>query len=380
MHEQRGTGAPALPDTDDSRTVCGWILLRKPLQPTGPICLSWLAERAERPHPQGVVRILREPFASEPDVRSEWLRASWAANRFEHARVAKILEEGVDETGAPVVVRRWIAGEDLARVVAHGRIDSGLALRIAEQLLDALEMAHAHGIAHGAIAPSNIIVTPRGSVRLVDFATTPGLRARQNATMSAIASARVATFAAPERRLGWATEQADIWSVGACLHFALSAALPTDGALAPLGVTRPDLDAGLAAVVDRALARDPADRYESAYAMLGDIRRVMAGRKPKLGGAHAPVPSQGMPEVPAPNAHSAGMNSVAARTNEHGCESGPVRSLQDPIAATPTTSSANEQWRGNVVLVVAIAVLVGVASFVMFREKLADVAETHQVR
>ena len=401
MQEQRIVGLAGLLARveERGRTLCGWTL-RTPLQARGSVCASWLAERPDRAHLQAVVRILREPFAGDPEARSEWLRASWAANRFEHARVAKILEEGVDEAGAPFVVRRWIGGEDLEQAATHGRIDLGLALRIAEQLLDALEMAHAHGIAHGAIAPSNVIVTPRGSVRLVDFATIPGLHARRTMTLSSMTAARVATFAAPERRFGSATEQADIWSVAACLHFSLSGAAPIDGALPPLRIARSEIDPNVAAVVDLALAPDPADRYESAYAMLGDVRRVMAGRAPKLGGAHAAVPSQGVPEMTAPPAStggastgptsaapaSAGPTSVGDRTAERPRE--PGRGMTDgPIGPTPANAEANEtdasteeQWRGNVLLVVAIAVLVGVASFVMFREKLADVPETHQVR
>lgn len=372
--------APTAEPLDDAerfgKTLCGWAL-RKPLT-RGAVCASWLAEHPERAHPPVVVRILREPFASDPDARSEWLRASWAANRFEHSRAVKILEEGIDdETGAPVVIRRWVEGEDLAQAVARRRIDASLALRIAEQLLDALEMAHAHGIAHGAIAPSNVILTPRSSIRLVDFATTPGLRARGGADVSAISAARASGFTAPEQRLGPAMEQADIWSVAACLRFVLSGTAPVAGQLPPVRIPDSHLDPDVAAILDLALAVDPVDRYESAYAMLGDIRRVMGGRKPKLGGALAPVPSQGLPEVSAPPQSSGAPSSARDRSAERMSQSG-VREAEDRTAAARTGTGAMDEWRGNLFLMIAIAVLVGIASFVMFREKLAEPTETHQ--
>lgn len=369
--------------SSSSRILCGWTL-RERLGP-GPVCDSWFAERPERSHPPGVVRVLREPFAHDPDARAEWLRASWAANRFEHARVVKVLEEGVDEKGAPVVVRRWIDGQSLAQAVARGRVDAGHALRIAEQLLDALEMAHAHGIAHGAITPSNIIVTPRGSIRLVDFATTPGLRTRRTEITGPIAAARLSPFAAPEQGDGAATEQADVWSVAACLRFALSGCIPSHDAATSSGGPKSNLDPNVGAILDLALEADPGDRYESAYAMLGDIRRAMAGRKPKLASALAPVPSQRSPSVlpptPPTGSASAAPSTTAERSAAPASEPN-VRWTAGPDSAGPPNSAAGgrAQWRGNLLLMVAIAVLVGVASFVMFREKLSDVAETHQLR
>jgi serine/threonine protein kinase len=358
------------------KTVCGWAL-RTPLA-RGAVCMSWIAEHATNPQPPAVVRILAEPFSSDLEARAEWLRASWAANRFDHARVVNILEEGADETGAPVVVRRWIDGEDLGRAAARGRIDARAALRIAEQLLDALEMAHAHGIAHGAIHPGNVIVTPRGNVRLVDFATPPDWLARRLGNAAALAAAHVSAFAAPERRQVAPAEQADIWSVASCVYFALSGKAPLDSALAPLRVVAPAVDPDIAAVVDLGLETDPSDRYESAYAMLADVRRVLAGRKPRLESALYAAESHRLPSIPAPPP-SAGRASMPAPDGDRASEIRPLDAT-DARATGSMGAAARAQWRGNVVLVIAIATLVGIASFVMFREKLSDAPDTHQLR
>ncbi len=342
-------------------TFHGWTIERG--LGRGPVCQSWLASRgAER----AVVRVLREQFAGDGQARTEWLRASWAANRFHHARVVKVIDQGVDANGAPVIVRAWAKGATLEESLQRGTWDPVTALRLVEQVLDALEMAHAHGIVHGGLSPTNVIVTPRGSMRLVDFATTPGLQSRQAGEVDALASARVGPFTPPERHQSppaLPSEPLDIWSVGACLYFALVGAAPLDvrhdlaRLLAQCGGSvasgrGQDLD-DVAAVVRLALCRDPVGRYDSAYAMLGDVRRLLAGRKPKLDGALAPVPTQSASQRAALPPLSSGM---------HGSRDA------DP---EPAPRRANE-WRGNVMLMMAIALLVALATFVMVRERLAE--------
>lgn len=327
------------------------------------VCESWLAARGTE---RAVLRVLRQPFAADARARDEWLRASWAANRFHHGRVVKVIEQGTDARGAPVVVRAWVRGETLEEVIQRGTLDPMAALRLIEQVLDALEMAHAHGILHGALSPSNIVVTLRGSARLVDFATTPGLYARKPDDVDALAAARIGSFTPPERRQSppaLPSEASDVWSVGACLFFAMAGAPPADSRhegdpwLAPGGTAAPPMPGrredsdDIADVVRLALSRDPNDRYDSAYAMLGDIRRLLAGRKPKLDGALAPVPTQSAAQRVALPPSSSGTRGMRAE---------------------PAPQRPRSEWLGNVLLVLAIALLVGIATFVMVRERLAD--------
>ena len=133
--------------------VCGWTLER--LLGLGPACESWLA--GKRLAPDAVVRVLRDPFANDPRARAEWLGASWAANRFTHARVPRVMQDGADGRGAPVVIRAWARGQALDAVVRGGTLAPRIALQLAEQVLDALEMAHAHGVIHGALSPLGLL-------------------------------------------------------------------------------------------------------------------------------------------------------------------------------------------------------------------------------
>ncbi len=334
--EQRGAGA----------TLCGWTLER-PLG-AGPVCSSWLGARGDE---RAVVRVLSAELAVDAKARTEWLRASWAANRFHHARVMKVLEQGQvpGADGAPVVVRAWAEGESLEEAVGRGAVDEAAAMRLIEQMLDALEMAHAHGILHGALTPRNVIVTPRGSARLVDFATTPGLLVRRSGASERLGSHRRGPFLPPERRtvpVAPCTDLADVWSAGACLHFALTGKPPS-----PDAPKLAEVDPDVAAIVALALEADPARRYESAYAMLGDVRRLLSGHKPHLDGRAAPIPSERVPSL------------VPSSSIVH---------VSSPPPPEPTPAMTARQRRGNVLLLLAIALLAGFATFVLVRERLAD--------
>jgi serine/threonine-protein kinase len=295
---------------------------------------------------------LRAPFALDEQFGADWLRACWKANRFQHSRVARVIEQGRDPHGAPVIVRAWAGRETLAQATGRGPLELHLALGLTEQVLDALEIAHAHGILHAAISPSNILVTPRGSVRVVDF----GHHGEDRVSM-----ARIGPFSAPERRAvppEPPSEAADIWSVGACLRFALGAsAVPPD----------------VGAVIDLAMASDPMDRYPSAYAMLGDVRRLLGGRAPKLRSSLAPVPSQSVAGAPVPSLNVAGGD---GQGHGHGhaidapASSSGLSAPLPPAASVPPPPAG--EWRGNLLLVLAIALLAGLATFVLVRERLAE--------
>jgi serine/threonine-protein kinase len=387
------TPPPALSTSEKERraatrvdaTLKGWRLMR--LLGTGPVTAAYEAARGNKDAKErAVVKLMIDTVAKSERAKGIFIRASYAANRFTHARVLPILEDGVDGEGAAYVVRPWVDAEPLEDAVAQGPLDEVKVLRVAEQVLDALEMAHAHGILHGALTPRNILVTPRGSVRLCDFAVPPGGLARGGTSQDEmLAERRIGPFAAPERcdvPPTPATEQADIYSLAACLFFAVSGKYPrgtaTDGptlARTDAQKTRdvaPQISEGLGAVIDHALSSNPLRRYESAYAMLGDVRRVMAGRRPKLGEAMGPVPSQSLNELPFVSGGPASSRRIPTSTSgrHEGFKS-------NPPSVAPRESRQRDEWRGNVLLILAIALLVGVATFVLVREKIEEESNDH---
>ncbi len=356
--------------------IRGWRLSR--LLGVGPVSAAYEAVKgAKDAAERGTLRLMIGNVAKHERSKSLFLRAAYAANRFQHARVLSILEDGADGDGIAYVVRPWAEAEPLDAVLAkRATLPEPDVLRIAEQVLDALEMAHAHGILHGAIAPGNILVTPRGSIRLCDFATPPGLGTRAASEMEGLAQMRTSPFTAPERCAvppQATSEQADVYGLAACMYYALTSQYPRgearstfDLAQTPAAKVRdvaPGVSEPVARVIDHALSFDPIHRYESAYAMLGDVRRVMAGRKPKLSDSAGPVPSTSALDLAIGHPASS-RRLLAARDGLNAIAGGGTQSLR----ARPTPS----EWKGNLALILAIALLVGVATFVVVREKIEE--------
>jgi serine/threonine protein kinase len=352
-------------------TLKGWRLGR--LLGVGPISAAYEATRgAQDGISRGVVRVVLGSLAKNERARSQFIRAAYAGSRFHHPRVIAVSGDGTDDSGAPFVVRPWTDADPLAEVIARGGpLSEAKALGLAEQILDALEISHAQGVVHGALSPTNLLLTPHGSIRICDFATPPGVGAR--AEQDVLGSRRVSEWTPPERcstSPDGATETGDIWALGACLYFAVTKTFPRGGAQTlgdlartkarPLREIAPVASEGFAAVIDHALESDPQLRYESAYAMLGDVRRLLAGRKPKLADAQSPNPSgaYGGPTRPARRAGATSMRLEA--------------SAKPGLTTSRIEHARRSEWKGNVALILAIATLVGVATFVMVRERVEE--------
>lgn len=212
-----------------------------------------------------------------------------AARRVRHPNIVRIVELGEDPRAEPFLVMEHIAGESLRRIVGRdGRLAVPRALALVTQLLDALGEAHRCGVTHADVASDNVLVTPsrdgREVATLIDFglarvAEYPYLRAGEPA-------AGTPAYVAPELVRGEApTASSDLYSAAVVLYELLTGLLPfgddnplvvlyrhvTDPVVAPScccapGTIPPELDA----VVLRALAKDPAERYATA----GELARA----------------------------------------------------------------------------------------------------------
>jgi serine/threonine-protein kinase len=355
--------------------VRSWRLVR--LLGVGPVSAAYEGVKgAKDAAERAVVKVMIGNVARHERARSLFLRSAYAANRYQHARVLQVIEDGQDAEGAPYVVRPWADAEPLDQVMAkRAAFGEPDVLRVAEQVLDALEMAHAHGILHGAISPSNVLVTPRGSIRLCDFSTPPGLGSRAASELDALAHLRVGPYTAPERCAPAPqapSEQSDVYSLAACMYFAIAGVPPRGAAVTaeelartpfkPLREVAPHASESIASVINHALSFDPIYRYDSAYAMLGDVRRVMAGRKPKLSDSAGPIPSQSTVDLGGP---------ASSRRIPLPKPEASTASLGALPSNRPRRNAAAE-WKGNVMLILAIAALVGIATFVVVREKMTE--------
>ncbi len=197
-----------------------------------------------------------------------------SVNELSHVGIAKIFDLGyTDPAGDPFLVMEFVEGKPLETVLAKGKLPEAEALGLTLDLLSALSCAHAHGVCHHNLKPSNLIVTREGHLKVTDFV---GSR-RSGAT----------PFTAPERLKAVGDERSDLFSVGVILYLMLSGFRPfqgnTDATIGfklvhqhPVPVAAMDLELSpeLDFVIGRFLAKNPDERYQTAEDALRDIVRI----------------------------------------------------------------------------------------------------------
>jgi serine/threonine protein kinase len=268
------------------------------------------------------VKTLLPGLAEHPTIRRRFDGEARAAARLAHPNAVAVFDVG-EERGVPFLVMEQVVGPTLEEEMRGGPLDAGRLRRLGEELLGALGAAHSAGLVHRDVKPANVLMAPDGSAKLGDFGIAkavvdeedPALQVDHTTTGQMMGTV---AYMAPERLAGRpATVQSDIYSVGVVLYEGLTGtrpfAAPTPIAMvraidqaspAPLRDCCPGLDPALIATVERAMARNPDDRFASAAAMSAALR---AGAGPSPAGVtDAPTvlaaPTAVAPEVPAPAA------------------------------------------------------------------------------
>jgi serine/threonine protein kinase len=239
------------------------------------------------------LKVLLRKFAANDEVRRRFQAEGRIANKVQHPGVVKILDAGLTDDRCPYFVMEHLRGETLqARWEAHAyRLAPREAVEIAGKLLDVLAKAHEAGVVHRDIKPDNVFLTAAGELKVLDFGiarlheAAPDVPRRRGKTRIGMPMG-TAGFMAPEQATGqWDRVDArtDLWAVGATL-FAVLAGETLDelpgggmGPAPPIRTRLPMLDARVAAIVDRALAPDPAHRWPDASTMRDEIGKALAG-------------------------------------------------------------------------------------------------------
>ena len=223
-----------------------------------------------------------------------------AAGRLAHPNAVAVFDVGED-AGVAFLVMEQVAGPTLARELADGPLGAGRVRRLGEDLLAALGAAHAAGVVHRDVKPSNILMARDGSAKVADFgialaiadeeaSVTPMDLVATGQLLVDVTGQTVGTLAymAPERRAGRpATVQSDLYSVGVVLYEALTGARPspattptavagaiTQAPVIPRAPPCPGREGALITAVERAMAQDPADRFASAAEMAAALART----------------------------------------------------------------------------------------------------------
>ena len=226
------------------------------------------------------IRILHGPAAKLKEIRADFARNIASVNEIKQLGILPILDDGRAEDGAPFVVMELLEGEHLEqrRVRLGGKLPVYEVLEFTDDLLDTLIAAHAQRIVHGGIRPAHLFYASDGRMLVLDF----GLVAARAAAgpeldPEAPAVAAAASFLAPEQLTGEpgdVDEQTDVWAAGATMFALLTGRSPIepgdrnkDEAVRGVASVEPSLDPAVVALVDKALKRDPRQRWQSAEDM-----------------------------------------------------------------------------------------------------------------
>lgn len=229
------------------------------------------------------VKILRLDLQKEPQTLARFQREALATSELSHPNIVMVLDVGTDH-GLPYMVMEYVDGPDLKEYIrANSPLNLGNIIKIMDQILSAMSLAHKHNVIHRDLKPQNILMDKHGNIKIADFGIAVALN--QNSvtqTNSAIGSVH---YMSPEQtRGGLVTKQSDIYSLGIILYELITGNVPFNGdsavsialkhAQEPIPSIRkqdPNIPQPLENVVLKATAKDPRDRYDSAKEMKDDL-------------------------------------------------------------------------------------------------------------
>ncbi len=224
------------------------------------------------------LKILQGPAAGSAKARRRFQHEAESQMRLHHPAIAQIVEAG-EADGAAYIAMARIDGPTLSERAARSLMPIHDVLRIAREVAEGLAHAHAHGVVHRDVTGRNIMLDADGHALIVDF----GLALSEGATRLTTTGSVVGTFAylAPEVVVGGSGDaRSDVYGLGAVMYEALTGRLPfvaerqeqlayaiPNLPLQPPRELRPEIPRNVEAVVMKAMARDPAERFAGAAEM-----------------------------------------------------------------------------------------------------------------
>ncbi|WP_435122610.1 serine/threonine-protein kinase [Micromonospora tulbaghiae] len=236
------------------------------------------------------VKVLLPALVSDPDFIARFRAEARIMAAVRHKGIVQVFDCGEDElpdgSRADYLVMEFVTGEPLSkRIEALGRLGVAETMSIVAQVAQALHAAHSGGIVHRDVKPSNLLVQEDGSVVLVDFGVARSTNVTSITSTNAVPG--TALYMAPEQAAGRPVSGAtDIYALGAVAYCCLTGSPPFTGdnplqvAVRHLDDEPPelphDIPEAVRALVGRALAKDPADRFSSGAAMAAAARAAVS--------------------------------------------------------------------------------------------------------
>jgi eukaryotic-like serine/threonine-protein kinase len=236
------------------------------------------------------IKVLQVQFARDPSFLIRFKREAQAAASLSHPNIVGVYDTG-SEDGTHFIVMEYVDGRTLKEVIrAEGPLYPERAAEICADVCSALVAAHARGLIHRDIKPGNVMLTPDGKVKVMDFGIA---RATTSETITQTAAVvGTAQYISPEQAQGQAVDyRSDLYSLGCCLYEMLTGTVPFTGATpvaiayrhvredpTPPRMLNADVPAPLEAICLKAMAKLPDNRYQTAAEFQSDLERFRNGQ------------------------------------------------------------------------------------------------------
>jgi len=286
------------------------------------------------------IKVLREQFVTDEDFIRRFRREAQSAASLSHPNIVSVYDVG-KEGDTEYIVMEYVEGRNLKEIIReYAPLSTDQSINLGRQITMAIQNAHEHHIIHRDIKPHNILVTEDGHAKVTDFGIA---RAVSSATVThtgdIIGSVH---YLSPEQAKGLqSNEQSDIYSLGIVLYELITGKVPYDGetpitialkhlqeqAVLPSKIN-PRIEKEFEAVIMRAIAKSPEQRYLSAKDLLADLDHIQAGR---------PISSVAIPltdDSEATQTHK-GMGKILA----------PIQTKDSAIGGKPSTTKTDKKDR-----------------------------------
>ena len=249
-------------------------------------------------HRNVAVKVLRADLARDPSFYLRFRREAQNAAALNHPAIVAVYDTGEAETPTgplPYIVMEYVDGVTLRDIVhTEGPIEPQRAIEIIADACQALNFSHQHGTIHRDVKPANIMISESGAVKVMDFGIAKALADAGNSVTQTAAVIGTAQYLSPEQARGETVDaRSDVYSLGCVLYEILTGEPPFIGdspvAVAyqhvredpnPPSTRHTGISPELDAVVLKALAKNPENRYQSAAEMRADLIRVHSGEAP----------------------------------------------------------------------------------------------------
>ncbi|GAB3652834.1 Stk1 family PASTA domain-containing Ser/Thr kinase [Nocardioides korecus] len=323
------------------------------------------------------IKRLRTDLASDSTFQARFRREAQSSASLNHPSIVSVYDTGEEmatdgsNVAQPYIVMEYVAGRTLRDIVREGRkILPERALEITSGVLGALDYSHRAGIVHRDIKPGNVMLTPSGDVKVMDFGIARAISDASSTMTQTAAVVGTAQYLSPEQARGETVDsRSDVYSTGCLLYELLTGRPPFIGdspvavayqhvreQAAPPSTYDEELTPEIDAIVMKALAKNLGDRYASAAAMKDDIDRHLAGRPVHAPAFAGPAAGEAVAEPP---------TSLLGR-------SAPVAELE---ADRPTRS----RRRGLIALLVLLVAALVVAAVLLGPQLLRTTPQQQQV-